>query len=307
MDADTVRAAAVKLDHIREVRETVYLGAGDFTSAWLLNGEWVCRFARHRRAARSLRREACFLPFAARHLPLEIPCPRYQAMAGKRQWRVAIHRFIPGDLFTRESFLALDSSNRDHCAGDLARFLNALHGIDPAHAARCGITTADYAQRYLSVDRYARRHLIPFLDVPAREYVQRVFGRFLSYEVDNLRSCTVLHGDFRPRHVLWDARRVTLSGVIDFGDIEIGEAAWDLVRLWGEYGSEFLRTFLRHFGTPDRETLVRRVYSFYELDEIQWAAEVCAGRREGNRGQVCIGIGALREAGRQEPWRALLV
>ena len=38
---------------------------------------------------------------------------------------------------------------------------------------------------------------------------------------------TVIHSDIMPEHIIVNPKTHTLSGIIDFGDIEIGDPAYD--------------------------------------------------------------------------------
>lgn len=40
----------------------------------------------------------------------------------------------------------------------------------------------------------------------------------------------LLHGDFQTKHLLADSRALRITGIIDFGDLGAGDAAWDLAR-----------------------------------------------------------------------------
>ena len=306
MHADRATFAVETLPGVGTVRRVVALGDGDFSQAWLINDEWVCRVAKHEKASRSLRREACVLATAAPRLPLPVPRPHYHPPTMDRPSALATHRLIAGELLTRQAFLALDAVDQARCAAQLAEFLTALHAVDRHTFAECRLETVHYARRYGAVRRCVDRYVTPKLDDATRAYVRDVFDRFLTRGATDLVSDTLVHGDFRPKHILWDPRRRTVTGVIDFGDIEIGDRAWDLVRLWEDYGPELLRLFLDRFAGADREPLVRRMYALYELDEIQWVAEVCAGVRDADPSVACAGIASLRELARRDAWRSLL-
>src|SRR5438309_8826459 len=51
------------------------LGEGDFCQAYLADDEWVIRVAKHAKAAKSLRREACLLTQIDDRLDLRVPIP----------------------------------------------------------------------------------------------------------------------------------------------------------------------------------------------------------------------------------------
>ncbi len=264
-------------------QRATYLGEGDFSVGWLINDRWVCRFAKHPEAAASLRREACLLPQIADIMPLPIPQPVCYPVASST---IAIHPLIPGEPLTSEQFLKLDNIARERCTQQLANFLAALHRTDLALAQQCGIETVDYLARYQEVRRNAEQHLIPQLPAPDRAYVHKIFHEFLANPQDPA-TFALLHGDLSPDHVLWKPSLQKITGILDFGDMQIGDPAWDLVFLREDYG----RAFLTHFN----EALLHRASRFRALDTIEWAASVCSGAR-GPEGQDCLArIAALRE------------
>src|SRR3954451_24518257 len=90
------------------------LGEGDFSRAYLVNGEWVVRIAKHREAARSLAREACLLPRIAGHVDLSVPHP--EVVIDESEWAFNAHRLMPGPRLTKEAFDGLPDATRKGCA-----------------------------------------------------------------------------------------------------------------------------------------------------------------------------------------------
>ena len=303
LDPAAVEEILNRLGVLGPVGRLVFLGEGEFTSAWLANQEWVCRFPKHADAVTSVKREACLLPQIARRLPLAIPQPVcYQIPADPHL--VAIHPFVAGETLTRDLFESLDDARQDRCAGQVARFLSCFHESDPALAQSCGVTRADYQTRYGEVRQCAEQFLAPQVSSADYEYVRRVIDEYLAAEAVELKDYRLLHGDLSPDHVLWNQKEVV--GILDFGDMELGDVAWDLVYMWQDYGPEFLRRFVQHFPTPDAESLLRRAYRFGELDAVEWAANICAGTREGDVKESLGKIKRLRARENEAPWRKLL-
>ena len=80
-------------------------------------------------------KEHRWLPTLQPYLPLEIPTPiAIGNPAEGYPWKRSIYRWIEGDVATPERI-----SNLGDCAGELARFLIALHEIDPTDGPRPGL------------------------------------------------------------------------------------------------------------------------------------------------------------------------
>ena len=61
--------------------------------------------------------------------------------------------------------------------------------------------------------------------------------------------------------------------MIDFGDMLIGDPAWDFLWLYEDYGADFLRRVLRFYRAADESALIKRVYNYSLLQAIEWAAD----------------------------------
>lgn len=252
----------------RAVQSIELLGEGDFHVAYLVDGEWVFRFPKHGDATTSLRREACLLPALARRLPLAVPQPELVQLDGDLPF--VAHRLVPGLELTRERYLDLAPEQRDRCAAQIAAFVAALHATDLDIARRCSIEVRDHRAHYAGLLRDAQSQLWPHLSAPEREFVEAQVGEYLSSSAVG-EAAVLLHGDLSPEHVMHDPGTHTVTGIIDFGDVVVGDPAWDLVYLYEDYGLDLLARFLRHHADPDPASLLRRVHRFWVLDLVEWA------------------------------------
>ena len=209
------------------------LGQGWDNAAWRVNTDWVFRFARRELAVALLQTECAFLPGLAPRLPVRVPVPeRFVEPGGDPAYRFpfAGYRMLPGQTACRVS---LTDANRRALAEPLGRFLGALHG-SPMPAA-----TADPPPG----DTLGRAQLARRCDRVAAKILELAEARALPDGVDAATLCATLrrtaasepwdgdavwcHGDFYARHLLLDDR-VQLCGVIDWGDLHVGDPAGDL-------------------------------------------------------------------------------
>lgn len=277
-----------------------FLGEGDFTSAWLVE-EMVLRFAKHPAAYESLQREAALLPQL--DLPLEIPSPSYCKVSADPLVAFAAHKLLKGETLTRDRFLALSPSVQDRCAEQLADFVHALHRCDLQAARQCGVPEKNYVSIYGALLERFESDLASRLETADRDYITALLDHFLETEAAELNRFVLLHGDLGPAHILFDPAQQRITGVIDFGDMAIGDLAWDLTYLYEDYGPEFMRHFLKHFTVDDPELLLLQVYRFYELDAVEWAVRVS----ESTQAQEAISqLTTLRIQRDKNPWRAAL-
>lgn len=79
----------------------------------------------------------------------------------------------------------------------------------------------------------------------AREWVVRHFEDFLADERNCNYTPALIHGDFGPSNILYDARTENISGIIDFSSAGWGDPAVDFAAIScaTSYGEEFLQRF----------------------------------------------------------------
>ncbi len=235
-------------------------------TAYRVNGRFVFRFPRRQVAVDLLTVEQNVLPAIAPRLPLPVPVP---TMAGQPDdhfpWLFAGYRMLPGRT---ACVAALSPSQRMKAAEPIARFLAALHAI-PTEPSRCpsgsGSVAAEAACLGAGPDTIGRLDLSK--RVPkTRENLERVVQLGLIDDsapwvsmLDELdlarraKSTTLVHGDLYARHMLVDDDGRP-CGVIDWGDVHIGDPAIDLSIAHGLLPPEAHAAFRRAYGPIDDET-----------------------------------------------------
>lgn len=237
--------------------EVELLAAGWDNTVFLVDRRWAFRFPRRELAVPGLEREIAVLPRLAGHLPLPVSVPRWiGAPAGGYPWPWFGAPYLPGRELVEVG--AADDDVRVEVASALGAFLRHLHA--PHLRSRIGPT--------LPVDP-TRRADMPFRVRLARERLGDLAEAGLwqtTAEVDRLLAdaaslppssrLVVLHGDLHARHVLVDDGRA--SGVIDWGDVCIGDPAIDLSIAYGAFGGAARAALLDAYGgTVDGITELR--------------------------------------------------
>ena len=154
----------------------------------------------------------------------------------------------------------------------LGEFLLALHAVAVSEVARLGVR-----RRSLPVERF-RAEVLPL--VPE--------GAELLAALDSLPADTVVHGDIGPEHVLGSDG--VLTGVIDFGDLHIGDPAVDLAWVLHSTPMEFAEAVVESYGVTDE--LRERALVWHQLgpwDEVLYGNDIGDPRAGG------LGVG--RRAG----------
>jgi len=272
------------------------LGAGDFCLAFAADDDRVLRVARHDTAARALEREACAMGPIADALPLAVPRPRFHHDPDAPPF--SIHRRIPGVELTRERWDALSGAAQGDAAREIAEFLAALHSVPVDVAAGCEIPVSDHAAEARTVLDGFRAALRPLL---AADAAARVEGAFASYLGGGARWAyrpAILHGDFGPDHVMHDAATGRITGVIDFGDLAIGDPARDFIYVHEDFGADVLARILPLYRLESAGAILPRIRFHYLLAAVDWALRM---RERGNEDDLAD---ALEEIARESEYWA---
>ncbi len=205
--------------HCRSIR---LLGAGWDNTAFLVDDGLIFRFPRRSIAVPLLEAEWCALPKLAPRLSLEIPHPKWHGKPGTRYpWPFIGYRMLPGLTACHAN---LSEQNRAALAGPIARFLKELHATPKEVLSGCSISGDNQS-------RIDFRKLIPKIELNWKELeLAGIFKGRIEMREKELREpegSTLVHGDFYVRHLLVDSAH-QLCGVIDWGDIHLGDPAIDL-------------------------------------------------------------------------------
>jgi aminoglycoside phosphotransferase (APT) family kinase protein len=202
------------------------LGAGWDNTVYLVNDEFVFRFPRRRIAVPLLETELNLLPWLVPHLPIAIPNPCFAGRASARYPCSFLgYRWIPGVAMTG---LNLSPTERALMARPLAGFLAALHAV-PAGAAQSRGAPEDVFQRLDVGRRKARTDaqltaLVRSGQIADRRPIDELLESLPV--IENPTADSVVHGDLHRSQVVVNERH-ELVGVIDWGDVHVGDPAVD--------------------------------------------------------------------------------
>ena len=163
----------------------------------------------------------------------DVPVPGYEYIASNECF--AGYPFLAGVPLAPAHFARLRPQTRIDLLADIAGLLHALHGlqasaISSASAWPKSWTAAQFTKRATSERLPAHAARLPKL--------AKTMGRFFeAYSLGHADRQTIVHGDLVPEHILIDEETGQLSGIIDFGDVALGDPAQDLAGLWA-YGSD---------------------------------------------------------------------
>lgn len=255
-------AIASELPQVR-IRSAVSIGEGWAATAWRVNDELVFKFPKNAWVWRDLDRELSVLPYVRPHLPLAVPeyLHTIRVSAGAPHGYV-VYGHLPGRAIEPG---ALTPNERTLLAQTLARFLRALHDIDPAPVA----STLPRDDEYAVATRYQRDAesvIAPRLSPTERARLSDVFAEHLSDAHNFNGRSVIVHADLSADHILRVGE--SPSGIIDWGDVSIGDPDYDFNYLYEELGEDFVREMAAYYAHTDPDRLVSKARYFSIAEQI---------------------------------------
>jgi aminoglycoside 2''-phosphotransferase len=260
----------------------------------LINGDTIFRFARRPDVAMRLAREATLLPDLAPTLPLGIPHFDFIAETPTEGVRFVGYRSIPGEALR---LCGMGMSSMHELARALGEFLSALHRFPTAEAQYGGVLgggTEDWRREYQDRSSEVRQYVLPLLTSPEQRAVASFWDGYLDDATNFDFAPVLIHRDLSDEHILMDPETSKLTGVIDWGDVSIGDPAIDFAGLYNALGEPFARLVFDAYAGDERHedaAFWRRVRFYAEIVPFY---EIIFGRLEGDEGHVEHGLAALR-------------
>jgi aminoglycoside phosphotransferase (APT) family kinase protein len=259
------------------------IGEGWDNVAFGVNDSYVFRFPRRQIAVKLLETETAILPWLAPQLPIPVPTPIFVGRpTSEYPYPFTGCAFLPGITACRAD---LTDSQRTALAPLLARFLRALHSTDAKKARKLGaagdtsgrLDVARHSSGARSrIDSLADRGIIP------TETADRLIDLIASTPTNlPVRTDTVVHGDLYARHLLVSASpQRTLTGIIDWGDLHLGDSAMDLALVFTVLPPSARGQFWITYGIPDNRTYA--LARFRAVCGMSWVVHYAAetGERE---------------------------
>ena len=251
---------------------------------------WIFRFPRNRVVTENLQKELAVLPIVDPRV--EFSVPRFEYVGTWRDQPYAGYRRISGRSLSGRPFTGYKLS--DEVAESIAAALSSLHSIEASLVAgACGEepTVGAWRQRYLEQRETVRARIAPLLDSRMCEAVECGYNRFLDEELATLQDVALVHCDLGCEHILISDDGSTVTGLIDFEDVTIGDPAIDFVGIYVTYGMEAVEKVRDCYQHALDVHFVNRL-RFYT-----WMAschEVIYGLEEGRSDLVEEGIEGLK-------------
>ncbi len=198
------------------------------------------------------------LPKLAPRLP--VAAPRFTHVARPADGLLfAGYPVIRGAALTAERFASLVPADQERVLGTLAAFLQAVHAFPVEEARAIGVKEPPSRESAITSMPPEEIRVFPLLAPEEGAALARLIESFLADERNLTYPPTLLYNDFATEHIRFDTEANRISGIIDWGDLEIGDPDYDLMYLRQDYGEDFVRRLLAYYPHPEPDRLLHKL------------------------------------------------
>lgn len=237
--------------------------------AIIINNALLFRFPREATIAKRipLEKELCSLLAKSLH---DIEIPNYHLFYTNESDTIptcSYYTLIYGEPLTAQMIANLTIQEREQVITQIAQFLATLHTISLEHATQLGFkiekTITYWKQLQMKLNRYLSHTFIKCEKEAFDKLFHQFFTLFHRYDL----QYTMIHADFTHHHILFDEKRKKVSGIIDFGDTQIRDPAFDFAGLYHDFGNVFTEDVYKKYCTlilHHDSSFMQRIISFYQ-------------------------------------------
>lgn len=237
------------------------LGYGWDNTVFLVGDKYVFRFPRRKVAIKSLYIEGKILPHLEEYIPIPYSKPLFFGVGGSDYPAP----FLGYPYLNGKFPMGLADGQRVLSVKTLAHFLRKLHSFPVQKAQEYGI---QHDHRNLTDISQRKRKMHSFMSNLAthlNEKEQRTIKDYLErLTIERVESKHVfLHGDLHFKNILVDEKGL-VSGIIDWGDMNIGHPACDLSIGYSFLPPHARSDFFEQYGGVEEETkILARLIAVY--------------------------------------------
>lgn len=234
--------------------DVVFVGNGWDNTVYRVNADFVFRFPRRRLGIECMENEVRVMPHIGARLPLAVSLPIYFGQPSDAfPFLFAGYRWLPGYI---ASYANMTDEQYDANAERLGHFLRALHNIGKNEAIAMGagldsIRRFDLPYRRTQLnERQIEIATLNIIDdfAPWGELLERI------EPLREGRAQCLVHGDLYAHQILVDDDG-RITGIIDWGDVHLGDPAIDLAVGYMMFSPTARKRFIDAYGGADDATL----------------------------------------------------
>lgn len=219
----------------------------------------IFRFPRDEESKRRLKIERQFLEIFKKRSSVSVP--NFVFFSLEEEPIFVGYSKIQGKFLTEEMKNSYSKEERGQLAGQIACFLDSLHKIEEEQIDEMLDKWQEEKWDNLKEEFYRQ----------ARGYFEKESWNRIEVWFEELKKVTknptisygCIHGDFTEDHILVEPLGNRLQGVIDFGDVEWGDPAYDFAGIWLSYGEQFCMEVAEQYSGNMDSQFFSRIKDYY--------------------------------------------
>jgi aminoglycoside 2''-phosphotransferase len=242
-------------------------GEGMDSKAFVVNSDYIFRFPKFKWSGGQLGIEIKLLPELKKYVTLNIPNFEF---IGKQESSLPFvgYKKIHGVALDEEYISKMNEDELNNLVKQISHFLNEIHSFPVDKAVKAGVEVDDFKKSYEGDLERMRNEIYKDLDEKTQGYVEKIFNEYLSNNLNFSYKPQLLHADLSPEHIIYNAEKKTIEGIIDFGDVNVGDPDYDLMYLYEGLGIDFLNQLLKFYKRDDRSDLMTKLKFFRACNTV---------------------------------------
>ncbi len=246
-----------------KIREISYVDEGDNSEVYLVNNLYIFRLPKHERASTSLKKEIKILPKIKNSLNLSIPDFTFIGKPSRIfPMYYAGYKKIEGKALSKKTFNNLSTQEKDKTAQQIAVFLKKLHSFPIKDNEKEYLKVKDFKAKCKSDYHGAKEKIYPILTSAERKSLDKIFKEYLNNSYNFKYKPTLIHNDLSYDHIFFDTKENRICGIIDFGNITIGDPDYDFTLIAYYYGEKFIKRIIKYYEHQNEKRLMEKLKLF---------------------------------------------
>lgn len=246
---------------ISEYPEFVDAHFTENTKGWsnyvvIADNQYIFRFPRNQGSRRMLEIEKGVL--SSFKAISNLPVPNFEYVSKNSKCDFLGYRLIQGEELSKHMLESLDEAYHKCAARDIAKFLDLLHSLDVDKS----ISLDNQLEDWYNLKDRLEKTLPKYFEVNEVKWLSDFFDDFLKSPFFENPQFKLIHRDFSSDHILMGFDH-HISGIIDFGDLALGDPAFDFTGLYICYGKDFMNLVLSYYSLELDSDFLSRIESFY--------------------------------------------
>lgn len=255
-------------------------GEGEDNIAFSVNDDLIFLFPKRNKSCERLKIRHALLPEVQKGITTKIPVFDFYATTEAGKTAFVGYKKIRG-MSRYPKDLERDEASLHRALAQMAEFAAQLHAFPVERASEAGVPKASYEKRITTWLGEFKSFADGLVSPETMRFVESSFQRHLADQSNFAFKPTLVHSDLLMHNMLFDLSG-NLSGVIDFGDLVIGNPEYDLVEPYRNFGQDnFREHFLPFYPHPNKEALIKKL-SFLEC--ARYVRSFCFKVRRGRTG-----------------------